>query len=288
MFKKKTPKITFHAEQDLLEMFPHPVPAKKAIPNWYKRLKQSVKHHPIAATGTSKRCVPMLDAFSQGYIIPLWSDLYVQVSRLVVLFDKDDNQLGKPLYFQGEDEELIGEECEDLEGRPVVARVERQKHKSIRVFFPFEEYGEDKSPCIETHNWDQVGDQCDLKKFAFGKNLLKFVQPWQIKTPKGWSVHIKSPANNWETDIQLIEGVVDTDTYHANVHFPFVWTGSEEGEFVIKKGTPIAQVIPFKRQKTNHKVLPLDKEARHKAALLIETAFYDRYKRFFWHKRKAE
>lgn len=288
MFWKKTPTITFHAQDDVMDMFPHPVPAKKAIPEWYRKLKPTVKNFPVASTGTSKRCVPMLDAFSHGYIIPLWADLYVQISHLITLYDEAGNQLGKPVFHAGNDDDLIGEEVSDLDGNPIVAKVVRDKHKTIRVFFPFEYYGREKDTTLETHAWNQVGEMCDLKRFEFGKELFKFVQPWQIKTPKGWSVHIKSPPNAYDNDIQLIEGVVDTDAYHATVHFPFVWTGSEEGEFVIKKGTPIAQVIPFKRQKTKHKVLPLDKEALDKTQMLMETTFYDRYKRFFWHKRKTE
>jgi len=41
-------------------------------------------------------------------------------------------------------------------------------------------------------------------------------------------------------------GVVDTDSYTAEIHLPFFAT-DKEGVYVIEKGTPLAQVIPFRR-----------------------------------------
>jgi len=41
--------------------------------------------------------------------------------------------------------------------------------------------------------------------------------------------------------------VVDTDTYAAPVHLPFVATG-DDGLHTIERGTPLVQVIPFRRE----------------------------------------
>lgn len=46
--------------------------------------------------------------------------------------------------------------------------------------------------------------------------------------------------------IEIVAGIVDTDTYHAPIHFPFFAIG-EDGLHVIEKGSPLAQVIPFRR-----------------------------------------
>ncbi len=43
--------------------------------------------------------------------------------------------------------------------------------------------------------------------------------------------------------------MVDTDSYQSLIHFPFVAT-APDGVHVIEKGTPIVQVIPFKRDTT--------------------------------------
>lgn len=48
---------------------------------------------------------------------------------------------------------------------------------------------------------------------------------------------------------QVFSGVVDTDTYQSHIHFPFVAT-APDGVHVVKKGTPLLQVIPFRRDAT--------------------------------------
>ena len=71
-------------------------------------------------------------------------------------------------------------------------------------------------------------------------------------------MQFKNPSNNWENDICIIEGVVDTDEYYNNINFPYVWTGKEVGEFIIPQGTPLIHVIPFKRETHNYSVGVLD------------------------------
>jgi hypothetical protein len=45
---------------------------------------------------------------------------------------------------------------------------------------------------------------------------------------------------------EIVSGIVDTDTYRSPIHFPFFATGPD-GLHVIEKGSPIVQVIPFRR-----------------------------------------
>ena len=46
--------------------------------------------------------------------------------------------------------------------------------------------------------------------------------------------------------MQILAGVVDTDRYQAPVNFPFV-TIAGDGTHALEKGTPLVQVIPFRR-----------------------------------------
>ena len=106
-----------------------------------------------------------------------------------------------------------------------------------------------------------------------------------IETEDGWSCQFKNPANNWQHNIEIIEGVVDTDTYHQQINFPYVWTGSEVGEWVIPRGTPLIQVIPFKRENVRMGIGVYDIQKIAKVHALLGSTFKSRYRRFFWHKR---
>ena len=74
----------------------------------------------------------------------------------------------------------------------------------------------------------------------------KFHNQWIIRTPPGWSCLFVPPLNRPHPVFEALSGIVDTDTYHAVVNFPFFAT-APDGVYVIEKGTPIVQVIPFRR-----------------------------------------
>jgi hypothetical protein len=76
--------------------------------------------------------------------------------------------------------------------------------------------------------------------------LMKFHNPWTIRTPKGWSCLIVPPLNRPDTVVEILSGVVDTDRYVSAINFPFVAL-AEDGVHTLPKGRPLAQVIPFER-----------------------------------------
>ena len=59
-----------------------PVPASKIIPDWYKNLESYISGEKrpdgnASTTATAKRCMPIFDAISGGYLILTHSDLWV-------------------------------------------------------------------------------------------------------------------------------------------------------------------------------------------------------------------
>ena len=57
---------------------PKPIPASEALPDWYKQAPANAEGRlPWEGDVTFKSCMPMFDAMIQGYIIPLWADVYV-------------------------------------------------------------------------------------------------------------------------------------------------------------------------------------------------------------------
>ena len=77
--------------------------------------------------------------------------------------------------------------------------------------------------------------------------VLKFMNFWTIEVPKGWSVLCTHPLNRPDLPFQTLSGVVDCDTFtDGYVHFPALWT-DPNFTGVLKRGTPIAQIIAFPR-----------------------------------------
>lgn len=79
---------------------------------------------------------------------------------------------------------------------------------------------------------------------------LKLHNYWTIKTPPGWSCLFVPPLNRDNGVAALLAGIVDTDRYASLINFPFFATGPD-GIHTLEKGTPLVQVLPFRRQTTH-------------------------------------
>jgi Family of unknown function (DUF6065) len=75
----------------------------------------------------------------------------------------------------------------------------------------------------------------------------KFHNFWNIRTPKGWSCLFVPPLNRPNGVVEIVAGVVDTDEYTSLINFPFFAT-APDGLYTLEKGTPLVQVIPFRRE----------------------------------------
>jgi hypothetical protein len=74
----------------------------------------------------------------------------------------------------------------------------------------------------------------------------KFHNYWTIRTPPGWSCLFVAPLNRPNPVVDVVAGVVDTDSYVSLIHFPF-FAIAGDGMHVLEKGLPLVQVIPFRR-----------------------------------------
>jgi hypothetical protein len=77
--------------------------------------------------------------------------------------------------------------------------------------------------------------------------MMKFHNPWTIRTPNGWSCLFVPPLNRPDSVIEVLSGVVDTDRYQSPINFPFVAL-ADGGVHTLAKGWPLMQVIPFARE----------------------------------------
>lgn len=196
-------KILFRARNSwALETCPKPYPASSAIPKWWKDQPPYLptEKDPTGKTlylenrvtnSTFKKCTPMLDTLTAGYIVPLFADV------LITQYPSGPGIAWK----------IVG-------GEPFV-----EHHvTSVDVERPSE----------------------------FGKSTMKYNSYWTIKTPPGYSCLIVHPYGYRNSPLRAVEGILDTDRYVLDISIP-VWI-RKDFEGVIEKGTPICQVIPFKRE----------------------------------------
>lgn len=139
---------------------------------------------------------------------------------------------------------------------------------------------------LGNHPITQIPDH-PLSKDPYGSIQLKFINPWIISTEDGVSCLFTSPLNHMEKRFKVLDGVVDTDTYYNNINFPFIWTGGS-GEFVIPKGTPLVQVIPFRRESSEFSVGAIDKGRKARTSGILGTKLRNGYRDEFWHKKRQE
>lgn len=213
----------------------YPYPAKKGLPEWYKEQSSYINGKKEVYTdgksftsSTIKKCMPVFDAITAGYIIPLPTDINIS------------HQDGRPYYS-----------------------------------WPNFTYISHHSPA-----------QASSHPRNNGMPIPKFISSWVIQTPPGYSCLFIPPLHRDDAVFRVFEGVVDTDTYHGATEFPFTLTDvSWEG--VIPAGTPMVQVIPFKRETWSMEISEKEKDMRLQATFLnsLRSNYFEAYKNKYWNKK---
>jgi hypothetical protein len=81
---------------------------------------------------------------------------------------------------------------------------------------------------------------------GYDNSDFSWLPTWCIKTPKGYSSMFIHPLNRNDLPFYTIGGVIDTDGWGDAGKHPFMFKKGWEG--IIPLGTPLIQVIPFKRE----------------------------------------
>jgi len=103
---------------------------------------------------------------------------------------------------------------------------------------------------------------------------------WGVKTNKKDSVLVTHPFNRFDLPFITPSGVIDSGFFGVAGNIPFFIKEGFSG--VIPKGTPIAQVLPFKRENWNSKVIKSERKAYSLFMTLRDTyldGFYSRFMR---------
>lgn len=219
-------KIRFTDSTGKLSSDYYPVPAFKAIPAWFRDLPPFQKDMPTGGNSSAKRCVPLLDAMTGGYILPLPVDVMVS------------HEAGK-----------------------------------LRYRWAYE-------PGIEFQKLWQIGRHKRVTDHY--EAIPKFPNPWAVQTPRGYSCLYVPPLNTDDNIFEIFSAVVDTDTYNQDGTLPFLLR-DPNWEGLIPAGTPMAQVIPFRRD--SYKMVIGDDNYRRVGELQyhkLRSVFRDGYRKMFW------
>jgi hypothetical protein len=248
MFDKE---IEFSAHEDYFAFKEdYPIPAKLNIPEWYKKLE----HTPL--NKTIKGCMPFLDTLTSGYLLKMPQDFYIRHN----VDNKNENGKIFKDSFQ-----TFG-----LHGQSQILY-----NKNINL-----------NSGINVHQTTQLEGSPLIEK---NKNLpfYKILNPWKIKTPKGYSCLFVPPLNNSDDRFSIIPGIVDTDVFELEINFPIVLNGDKYSELksTIKKGTPYVQIIPFKRDSWKMSTKPRPQKEIENSLLFYASKLINAYKDKYWVKK---
>lgn len=122
-------------------------------------------------------------------------------------------------------------------------------------------------------------------EFYSGDNYVWMTQ-WEPKTPKGWSTLYMHPMNQFDLPFFTINGVMDTDLWWQGGGLPFYIKKDFEG--IIPKGTPMYQMVFFKRENWKSDFSKYDYDRQLKLDNKVRTRMHSAYKRSIWVKKNYE
>ena len=115
--------------------------------------------------------------------------------------------------------------------------------------------------------------------------VLKFRNPWLIKTPSGYSTLFIHPINRFASPFTFFTGVVETDSYYRTVHFPAACNMRPNTRFSFKAGAPLMQAIPLKREDWSTQFLQRDEVTFDEMNQQLQKNPH-LYKQQYWQKRE--
>lgn len=123
-----------------------------------------------------------------------------------------------------------------------------------------------------------VPDNCHPIHYGWRMN-------WYYETPPGYSVLITHPMNRFDLPFYTMSGIVESDIWGLPVFTAFFLKKNFIGK--IEKGTPIFQMIPFKRDNWERVIEENDRDLdRHElAAENRRSRLYGYYKETAWRRK---
>ena len=83
---------------------------------------------------------------------------------------------------------------------------------------------------------------------------------------------------------RIFDAIVDTDVYPAR--FPYAFLIKNDFKGIIKAGTPLIQVIPFKREDFISEIIDANYEEIKTQQNVAFSRFSGAYRKLFWKRKK--
>jgi len=112
--------------------------------------------------------------------------------------------------------------------------------------------------------------------------VFRWTSEWKVKTNTGYSCIYTHPFNRPDLPFYTLSGIVDTDRHPNSIFIPFFLKNNFEG--IIEAGTPIAQIIPFKRESWESKKGAVDKISKF-SSNLVKKHMVSTYRKLYWSKK---
>ena len=242
----KEMEILFECVQDTENSLFEPIPAKKVRPEWFKKLPMYVDNYG-EQNETIKKCPAMQDWMNMGYLIR---------NRHTVLVALSPNHVEQPVSLA-------------IALKDDIPRDKFKKLKQLVI-----EYNESGSK----EGTDRIHDYCKSHKlfveelqdnYVLGghpaaqtrgsgfddKMAFKFKLDFLISTPKGTSTYWLDPFLSNNPFFHAWQGIIDTDSFNQlTTNNMCIFYPKADNSFIIPKGTPIVQVVPFVRYPWKHKI----------------------------------
>lgn len=209
---------------------------------------KKLKH--VVEKRTIKGCMPFLDTLTTGYILKLPQDVYIEHN----VYNKNERETSISSGLMGH----INSFTDSLN---------LNKSKEMHPIHQLE-----GSPHVQKNKTLPIH---------------KLLNPWTIKTPPGYSCLFVPPLNNTDDRFSIIPGIVDTDSFPAEINFPYIINGDKYPvlKSLIKMGTPYVQIIPFKRESWKMKIKEVPNSRMLRNRFVAALQLFETYKNNWWHKK---
>lgn len=140
-----------------------------------------------------------------------------------------------------------------------------------------------RAELIAHHSTEQIS-HFQINEGIYINQILRIHPTWMVSTPEGYSTLFMQPMHQAPTPLKAVEAIIDTDKFWSDGHLSFFIEKNFKG--VIKQGTPLAQVFPFKREDWQMEIdKEFDPEKTNLQRRVVRSTFQNGYRVKFWQKK---